>query len=67
VRALVLAAAEVVTVTLTATVRVVSLGPGGRIAVEPELGIAWIAVGGVVGIFAAMFACVMMYRRRRVA
>jgi len=64
IRVLVLAAAALVTVTLAAAVRVVSLSPAGRIAVEPEPVVAWIAVAGVVAIFTAILAGVVMYRRR---
>ncbi len=65
VRALVLAAVVLVTVTLAATASVVRLGPGGRIAVEPEPFVTWISVAGVVVTFAAMLVGVVMYRLRR--
>jgi hypothetical protein len=43
---------------------VVSFDHGGRIAVESQPGIAWIAVGGVVLILAAMLVGVVLYGRR---
>ncbi len=64
VRVLVLVAVALVTATLSAAACVLSFGPGGRIAVEPEPAVAWIAVGGVVVIFAAMLAGVVLSRRR---
>ncbi len=65
VRALVLVAAVLVTVTLATAASVVRSGPGGRIAVAPQPVVAWIAVGGVVVIFAVMLVVVTLYRQRR--
>jgi hypothetical protein len=64
VRALVLVAVVLMTVTLAAAASVVSVGPGARIAIEPEPVVAWIAVAGVVVIFAAMLVGAVLYRRR---
>lgn len=68
-RALLLTAAALVTLTLAAAASVVSISPGGRIAIETEPLIAWIAVAGVLVLFAAMLLGTWLHswqvRRRR--
>ncbi len=44
--------------------RRLSVGPGGRIAVEPEPAVAWISVAGVVVSLAAILVGEVVYRRR---
>ena len=49
---------------LTVPASVASLRPRVQIAVESEPVEAWIAVGGVVAVFAAMLVGVVLYRPR---
>jgi hypothetical protein len=64
VRALLLTAVALVTVTLAAAASIVSFGPGGRLAIASEPPAVWIAVAGVVVIFVGMIAAVWLSSRR---
>jgi len=64
VRALLLAGAALVTLTLAAAASIVSIGPGLHVSVEREPVVAWIALTVVLATFAMILLAVWRHSKR---